>query len=107
MILKDDGLAPLVEVTPASQRVQIGEPIKITCSATGSPPPVLHWSHGSRKGALPPGAEQDDGVLTVPSARAQDGGDYFCAASNDHGTVVEQAFVAVDSGDFQVPPEFV
>jgi len=107
MIFKDDGLAPLVEVTPVAQTVKLGEPININCSAMGSRPLVLQWSHGSRMSALPPGAEQSNGVLTIPSVRAQDGGDYFCAASNEHGLVFEQAFVFVDSGKFQVLPKFV
>lgn len=98
-----DGLAPLIKIEPSLQTVKLGDPIKITCTSSGSPPPVLHWSQKSPQGSLPDTAEQDDGVLTIPHARNTDGGQYFCSASNDHGQVVESAMVDLESGS--VPPK--
>lgn len=78
--------------------MKVGEPIKITCTSIGSPPPVLQWGFKTQQGALREEADQDDGVLNIPSAQMSDAGEYFCMASNDHGTVFERATVTVDSG---------
>ena len=58
-----------------------GGSLKLTCSATGDPQPVISWK---RQGsALPVGrSQQINGALVIRDIRVDDTGSYICAATS-------------------------
>ncbi|XP_061842088.1 hemicentin-1 [Nerophis lumbriciformis] len=79
--------APSVVVHPQNQVFSRGDEIRLVCSASGSPPPVLFWSHGNMFLANRPRMSlHQQGVLTIREALPEDAGNYTCLASNVAGT---------------------
>ena len=78
--------APKVTVTPQKSRTKIGEPVELTCIASGSPSPQLTWR--KLNGSLPVSSTVRDGVFSIANVTQQDAGIYFCEASNVEGTAV-------------------
>uniref|UniRef100_A0A3Q3GE37 Hemicentin 2 n=1 Tax=Labrus bergylta TaxID=56723 RepID=A0A3Q3GE37_9LABR len=64
--------APSVVVHPHSQAFSRGDEIRLVCSASGSPPPQLFWSHGN--------------IADYKRALPEDAGNYTCLATNKAGT---------------------
>uniref|UniRef100_M3ZDA5 Cell adhesion molecule-related/down-regulated by oncogenes n=1 Tax=Xiphophorus maculatus TaxID=8083 RepID=M3ZDA5_XIPMA len=77
--------APSVEVRPQTQTFSRGDEIRFVCSASGSPPPQISWSHGNM-----PLADQP-GVLTIRGTLPEDAGDYTCQATNEAGSASQSA----------------
>ncbi|XP_036382492.1 hemicentin-1 [Megalops cyprinoides] len=82
--------APSVVVTPRTQTFSRGAEVHITCSATGSPPPQVFWSHEnlfltSRRRVT----VSKHGALTIREAVPEDAGNYTCLASNGAGTAAQ------------------
>uniref|UniRef100_A0A3B3DLS4 Uncharacterized protein n=1 Tax=Oryzias melastigma TaxID=30732 RepID=A0A3B3DLS4_ORYME len=87
--------APSVVVHPLSQAFTRGDEIRLVCSASGSPPPRLLWSHGNMFLTNRPG------VLTIRGALPGDAGNYTCSATNDAGTAsqsVALTYAALEVG---------
>lgn len=74
---------PIIQVSPVSKSINIGESITLTVSANGPPPLTYQW----RKGGVDiPGATGTSHTLT--SAQPSDSGTYSVVVSNEWGTVV-------------------
>ncbi|KAK7933456.1 hypothetical protein WMY93_004352 [Mugilogobius chulae] len=79
--------APSVEVQPQSQVFSRGDDIRLVCSASGSPPPRLFWSHGNIFLSNRPRLNINrNGVLTIRGALPEDAGNYSCVATNEAGS---------------------
>ena len=60
---------------------RVGQPINLTCTATGSPPPAITWFRDN--------AMIEDAIfqfLYIPAAKPQDRGFYYCRAVNSEGS---------------------
>ena len=66
---------------PARVFVAPGENLRLTCSATGDPQPVISWK---RQGAqLPVGTSlQINGLLEITDIKTNDRGNYICVATS-------------------------
>ncbi|XP_008585904.1 PREDICTED: hemicentin-2-like, partial [Galeopterus variegatus] len=79
--------APQVSIHTRSQRFSQGVEVKVTCSASGYPPPHISWSREGR-------ALQEDsrirvdaqGILIIQGLAPEDAGNYSCQAANEVGT---------------------
>ncbi|XP_033947808.1 hemicentin-1 [Pseudochaenichthys georgianus] len=79
--------APSVEVHPQGRAFSQGDEIRLVCSASGSPPPQLFWSHGNMFLTNRPRLSlTKHGVLTIRGALPEDAGNYTCLATNEAGT---------------------
>ncbi|KAK5871231.1 hypothetical protein PBY51_004123 [Eleginops maclovinus] len=79
--------APSVEIHPQGKGFSQGEEIRLVCSASGSPPPQLFWSHGNMFLTNRPRLSlTQHGVLTIRGALPEDAGNYTCLATNEAGT---------------------
>ncbi|XP_035996829.1 hemicentin-1 isoform X1 [Fundulus heteroclitus] len=78
---------PRVSVEPRNQTFMMGDEVRISCSASGYPPPRLVWTHNdmfimaSNRYRMTP-----DGTLVIRNTKKKDGGVYGCLASNHAGT---------------------
>ncbi|XP_063173518.1 basement membrane-specific heparan sulfate proteoglycan core protein isoform X2 [Candoia aspera] len=87
---------PEVRVTP-TQTVQAGQTARLLCSATGDPPPAIHWS--KLRAPLPWQHQVVNDTLVIPRVAQQDSGQYICNATNSAGFT--EAFVVLD---VETPP---
>uniref|UniRef100_A0A3B5AUN6 Cell adhesion molecule-related/down-regulated by oncogenes n=1 Tax=Stegastes partitus TaxID=144197 RepID=A0A3B5AUN6_9TELE len=81
--------APSVVVRPPTQAFSRGDEIRLVCSASGSPPPQLFWSHGNMLLTNRPLSVNQHGVLTIRGALPEDAGNYTCQATNEAGTAFQ------------------
>ncbi|XP_019718321.1 hemicentin-1 isoform X1 [Hippocampus comes] len=85
---------PTVVLHPQSQVFSRGDEIRLVCSASGSPPPLLFWSHGNTFLANRPRLNlHQQGVLTISGAIPEDAGNYTCLASNLAGTASQSVLL--------------
>ncbi|XP_020013403.1 roundabout homolog 4 isoform X3 [Castor canadensis] len=113
---------PQILVHPQDQLLQGPEPAKMSCRASGQPPPTIHWLlNGQPLSMVPPDLHQllPDGTLLLrwPFAQGQAHNDqalsavlgiYTCEARNQLGTAVSRGArlsVAVLQEDFQIQPQ--
>ena len=81
---------------------RIGDQLKLACSATGIPPPLITWRFDGQTGfTLSDYVSTSDGVsiLTIPKIRKVHEGSYHCIASNTVGQVETTSTV-----DIETPP---
>ncbi|KAK1328508.1 hypothetical protein QTO34_012081 [Cnephaeus nilssonii] len=113
---------PQILVHPQDQLLQGPEPVRMSCQASGQPPPTIHWLlNGQPLSMEPPDTHQllPDGTLLLhwPSTQAParsnqalstDLGIYTCEARNRLGTAVSRGArlsAAVLQEDFRVQPQ--
>ncbi|PFX26969.1 basement membrane-specific heparan sulfate proteoglycan core protein-like isoform X2 [Stylophora pistillata] len=70
-----------VTVSPKVLHVLLDQKAQFKCRAKSVTEYTLQWTQGVY-GALPDGAENDNGVLTIDRARAIHGGSYTCTGKN-------------------------
>ncbi|XP_059170575.1 basement membrane-specific heparan sulfate proteoglycan core protein-like [Physella acuta] len=87
-------IVPRVNIT-----VNIGATERLQCSAEGSDDVNLSWS---KDGGLPPGAIQENGVLTIVNVQPSHQGNYVCTGTTDRG-VVGRATITVTVTRYERP----
>ncbi|XP_033928211.1 Schwann cell myelin protein [Melopsittacus undulatus] len=75
---------PLPPQVTGSLRALAGDPLRVTCSARGHPPPALTLTRGRRLVAVGAGPEPEV-TLERQGAGPRDGGGYECRAENQYG----------------------
>ena len=66
---------------PAKVVAWVGDSLKLNCSTTGDPQPVISWK--KRGGQLPVGrSQQFNGDLVIRDISKKDRGNYICIATN-------------------------
>uniref|UniRef100_A0A674A6B1 Ig-like domain-containing protein n=1 Tax=Salmo trutta TaxID=8032 RepID=A0A674A6B1_SALTR len=78
--------APSVVVRPQRQAFSRGSEVRLVCTASGSPPPQLFWSHGNM---FLTNRISNHGGLTIRDALPEDAGNYTCLATNEAGTATQ------------------
>ncbi|XP_064793489.1 hemicentin-1-like [Oncorhynchus masou masou] len=82
--------APSVVVRPQRQAFSRGSEVRLVCTAAGSPPPQLFWSHGNMfLPNRPRMSISNHGGLTIRDALPEDAGNYTCLATNEAGTATQ------------------
>ncbi|TRY54403.1 hypothetical protein DNTS_023681 [Danionella cerebrum] len=87
--------SPSVVVSPQTHSFSLGAEVHISCSASGSPPPKLFWSHGNsillntHRTSISP-----FGMLTIREANPKDSGNYTCMATNEAGTASQSVILS-------------
>ena len=77
--------AAIVEmVAPATSHSWIGQTVKLTCEADGSPRPTLSWKNPS--GRVIQQETELKSTVDVPMKSDQDFGNYTCEATNNVNT---------------------
>ena len=89
---------PRFTVKPPSNVVAYsGDTLRLTCSATGDPQPVINWK--KQGGGLPVGrSQQIGGTLVIRDIAAGDEGNYICLATSARVIDVEAATYIVVRG---------
>ncbi|GFR78548.1 NCAM-related cell adhesion molecule [Elysia marginata] len=94
---------PKIETPPTIQpnNPKVGDEVKITCTATGTPKPVFQFKRGDNPIS---GNENEivdgvNGILTLKSITSDSEGSYICIASNTGGT--DEKSVTLD---VKIPP---
>uniref|UniRef100_A0A3B1ILE8 Cell adhesion molecule-related/down-regulated by oncogenes n=1 Tax=Astyanax mexicanus TaxID=7994 RepID=A0A3B1ILE8_ASTMX len=77
---------PGVAVFPLTQSFSRGDEVHLSCSASGSPTPKVHWSHNGIQLIENHMTVTQTGTLTIKDTQPEDAGDYRCTATNEAGT---------------------
>ncbi|XP_055971050.1 roundabout homolog 4 [Sorex fumeus] len=116
LLLSPGGLAqdspPRITVHPEDQLLQGQGPARMSCRASGQPPPTIRWMLNGQPLSMTPTDPYhllpDGTLLLLPApAQGQELGVYTCEASNRLGTAVSRGArlsVAVLREDFRVQP---
>lgn len=85
--------------TPSDTQGLLGQSVRLSCRATGVPPPTITWKFNSNT-ILPSRKYAVDSVgnLDITDLQKSDEGLYSCQASNDEGFAVADARVTVQGG---------
>jgi hypothetical protein len=75
------GITPKITVNPSNVSVWPGEIASFTCEAQSDTPLAYQWYKG---GTAITG--ETSNVLTIADAQDSDAGDYYCVATNQHGS---------------------
>ncbi|KAJ0057339.1 hypothetical protein NL108_004922 [Boleophthalmus pectinirostris] len=78
----------LTKAPPPVIEVLVGNPLSLTCVASGNPAPVITWFKDNK-------VLQTGGVLTMPVVSAQSRGQYSCEASSSQGSSAHSTRVNV------------
>ena len=77
--------ATVETVAPVTSHSWIGQTVKLTCAADGSPTPTLSWKNPSGK-VIQQEKELKTIIVDVPMSSDEDFGNYTCEATNDVNT---------------------
>ncbi|XP_044540213.1 vascular cell adhesion protein 1-like, partial [Gracilinanus agilis] len=83
---------PAISISP-SNTVQEGDPVTLTCSSEGLPPPQIFWSKKQDNEDLSPLSE--NATLTLVATRREDSGTYVCEAKNQFGKSRKEVEITV------------
>ncbi|KAK2825049.1 hypothetical protein Q7C36_018976 [Tachysurus vachellii] len=100
---------PTVTIYPSVLRAQEGTRVEFRCTATGNPAPSIEWTGGPGN-RISGSAVIRGGVLTFPSVKRSDEGEYTCRAVNIHGEHTARAVLSLQSASLphvQVSPQRV
>ncbi|XP_060751007.1 basement membrane-specific heparan sulfate proteoglycan core protein isoform X1 [Tachysurus vachellii] len=100
---------PTVTIHPSVLRAQEGTRVEFRCTATGNPAPSIEWTGGPGN-RISGSAVIRGGVLTFPSVKRSDEGEYTCRAVNIHGEHTARAVLSLQSASLphvQVSPQRV
>ncbi|XP_056019051.1 peroxidasin homolog isoform X8 [Ostrea edulis] len=87
---------PSMLTTPSDVSGQVGRSVRLSCQATGIPPPTITWKFNDN--TIIPGrkhAVDTVGNLDITNLQTSDQGVYTCQASNAEGFAVSHARVTV------------
>lgn len=87
--------APQVQVEEAELTLEAGHTATLHCSATGNPPPTIHWS--KLRSPLPWQHRVEGNKLVIPRVAQQDSGQYICNATNTAGHAEATVVLHVES----------
>lgn len=76
-------IAPQVVLSKTAVDVSEGQPIEVSCTASGDPEPSLSWER--LDGALSPTIYRQGGILRIASAQQSHSGQYRCVGVNSVG----------------------
>ncbi|XP_014662216.1 PREDICTED: basement membrane-specific heparan sulfate proteoglycan core protein-like [Priapulus caudatus] len=83
------------------QAVEEGSTVNFRCRGESQITYTIVWT---RQGAaLPGGATDRNGVLTIPNVRQEDSGTYICTGSNLFATAEDRATLSITSSALQAP----
>ena len=95
LLLSFTGSVPVIIQHPLNQTVVRNEPVTLDCRANGSPSPIIEWFKDGepvKMGPQDPTSHRmllPDGSLfflrAMQNKKEQDGGTYWCVASNSEG----------------------
>ncbi|KAM8848649.1 matrix-remodeling-associated protein 5 [Synchiropus picturatus] len=81
-------------------KVKFGEAAKLTCQATGEPPPKIIWI-SPKSNVIQMNSEKfwimEDGALVIKRVKLADEGKYTCVARNSAGDDVKNTMLEIDS----------
>uniref|UniRef100_A0A8C5L5G0 Basement membrane-specific heparan sulfate proteoglycan core protein n=1 Tax=Jaculus jaculus TaxID=51337 RepID=A0A8C5L5G0_JACJA len=98
--------APQVQVEEAELILEAGHTATLHCSATGNPPPTIHWS--KLRSPLPWQHRLEGNTLVIPRVAQQDSGQYICNATNLVGHAEATVVLHVESPPYAtVVPEHI
>ncbi|KAM6986481.1 protein turtle homolog A [Aplochiton taeniatus] len=82
------------ETPPPTMEALVGNPLALTCVASGNPPPTVTWS---KDGGVIKGKQFsiEGGTLSLPSVGVEAGGLYSCTASNPEGNLTHMTKLKV------------
>ncbi|KAK9869716.1 hypothetical protein WA026_003454 [Henosepilachna vigintioctopunctata] len=98
-IIDNEGVAPIVTVSPETMTISRGQSIELRCNAKGSPPPTIKWTKLDTE--MTEHIQQIGSVLYMRNVDERDAGTYICVAMNPLG--LSQAHVDVNVNRGQVP----
>ncbi|XP_062584185.1 peroxidasin-like isoform X2 [Saccostrea cucullata] len=88
--------APSMVTTPSDSSGQIGQSIRLSCQATGIPPPTITWKFNDVT-IVPSSKYNVDSIgnLDISDLQLSDQGAYTCQAGNEEGFAVAEARVTI------------
>ncbi|WAR15211.1 PGBM-like protein, partial [Mya arenaria] len=86
IVKEDSAQSPTVRIEPRYLYVDEGNTVTFQCIASGSPPPRIEWYRGGNRELSPEATVTSDGTLRIPRAQLSDESDYYCKATNEHGS---------------------
>nr|Q05793.1 RecName: Full=Basement membrane-specific heparan sulfate proteoglycan core protein; Short=HSPG; Contains: RecName: Full=Endorepellin; Contains: RecName: Full=LG3 peptide; Flags: Precursor [Mus musculus]AAA39911.1 perlecan [Mus musculus] len=86
---------PQVQVEESELTLEAGHTATLHCSATGNPPPTIHWS--KLRAPLPWQHRIEGNTLVIPRVAQQDSGQYICNATNSAGHTEATVVLHVES----------
>ncbi|XP_056668537.1 hemicentin-2 isoform X2 [Monodelphis domestica] len=78
---------PQISINTSSRHFSQGVELRISCTASGYPPPHISWRHNDQTIGMDGRFLVDDqGTLIIQSVTPEDAGNYSCQATNEVGT---------------------
>lgn len=89
---------PIIHQGPQNQTLPVNSVAMLQCSASGDPPPTIHWFKDNRQLGLgdPRFALLDSGTLQISDLRRMDTGIFTCKALSETGETAWSAALIVE-----------